>query len=366
MNPLSVCIIAKNEAANIKKCLRALSPLQCEIVVVDTGSEDDTVKIAKSCTSQVHHFTWIDDFSAARNFAAEKASNNLILAVDCDEYLSKANLPALMAAHDTHPAGVGMIERISSYPDPSGSGLQTMTERVGRLYDRRRFQYFDPVHESLRPAGSVKSVKAHETLSPSAEDDFLYYDVPLTFVHDGYENEYVRREKALRDLRLLTAQMEKDGEDPYLCYQIGKCHVVLKDYEKAAACFDKGLGFDLNPGLVYVQEMVEAYGYALLSLRQYEKALGLVSVYDAFANRADFCFLMGLIYMNNARFPEAITEFEKATTFTRYSVEGTNSYSAWYNIGVIHEVLGNIAEARAYYQKCGTYAPAKARLAELA
>ena len=69
--------------------------------------------------------------------------------------------------------------------------------------------------------------------------------------------------------------------------------------------------------------------------------------------------------MNNARFPEAIAQFEKATKMSAYSIEGVNSYSAWYNIGVIYECLGKHDLAMQYYGKCGSYQPAVERIAAI-
>ena len=87
MLPISVCIIAKNEENYISECLRRLSCYDWEIVVVDTGSTDRTVEIARTYTPNVRHFDWANDFSAARNYSISIASNDYILAVDCDEYL---------------------------------------------------------------------------------------------------------------------------------------------------------------------------------------------------------------------------------------------------------------------------------------
>ena len=83
--PISVCIIAKNEEKYIEECLRKLKPYGFEIVVADTGSTDATKELASRYADKVVDFTWINDFSAARNFCAKQASNNWILALDCDE-----------------------------------------------------------------------------------------------------------------------------------------------------------------------------------------------------------------------------------------------------------------------------------------
>lgn len=71
---------------------------------------------------------------------------------------------------------------------------------------------------------------------------------------------------------------------------------------------------------------------------------------------------MGLIYMNNAMFDAAVGEFLKAVRHRDCRMAGVNSYAAYYNVGVIYECLGKISEAKYYYQKCGSYEPAKKRL----
>ena len=96
---------------------------------------------------------------------------------------------------------------------------------------------------------------------------------------------------------------------------------------------------------------------------QAETALFFENIYDEFGDSADFQFLMGLIYMNNARFEDAVREFLKAVKHKECRNKGTNSYAAFYNVGVIYECLGKEKKAREYYRKCGDYEPAKKRLA---
>ena len=359
MNDISVCIIAKNEEKNIRKCLRSLSPLQSEVVVVDTGSDDHTVEYAKEFTDKVYSVQWNEDFSAARNYAASKASNDMILAVDCDEFLVEAMIPLMKERMTERPDEIGMITRISPYPDLGQGSTRTMHEFIGRLYDRRIYRYRGTIHES------VTLISDSGTVTGVAGGTQRYYEIPLTFFHKGYAEEEIRREKAERDLRMLQDDLAKNGPSPYTYFQMGKCYVVMNNHAMAARYFDLGLSMDVNPALNYVQEMMESYGYCLIELKQYQKALSLEAVYDDFAKRADFCFLMGLIYMNNARFPEAIEQFEKATTMKEYSIEGVNSYSANYNIGVIHECLGHREEALEAYGKCGQFSPAMERIKAL-
>ena len=102
-----------------------------------------------------------------------------------------------------------------------------------------------------------------------------------------------------------------------------------------------------------------------MELKRYTLALTFENIYETFAVSADFVFLMGLIYMNNALFEQAISEFKKATTFRTSVAEGANSYRAYHNIGVIYECLGQIPKAITNYRKAGNYPPSQSRLEEL-
>ena len=126
--------------------------------------------------------------------------------------------------------------------------------------------------------------------------------------------------------------------------------------------FEQALSMEVNEQEEYVQNLVESYGYCLIHLGQHTKALELEGIYPVFSHRADFVFLMGLVYMNNAMFDQAIREFLKATTIAEYAVDGVNSYLAYYNAGVIYECMGNIPKAIKYYSECGNYTPACQRL----
>ncbi len=111
MLPVSVCMIAKNEDNHIEECLKRLRPCKFEVVVVDTGSVDRTIEIAQKYTDKVFHFSWCDDFSAARNFSIQQASNDWVLVIDCDEYLENVNLAELEESLDANDRSVGMIVR---------------------------------------------------------------------------------------------------------------------------------------------------------------------------------------------------------------------------------------------------------------
>lgn len=101
---LSQCMIVKNEEKNIQRALSWGKDIMWEQIVVDTGSTDRTVELAREMGAKIYHFSWIDDFSAAKNYAIEQAEGDWIVFLDADEYFlaedTKKLIPFLMKIKD--------------------------------------------------------------------------------------------------------------------------------------------------------------------------------------------------------------------------------------------------------------------------
>ena len=93
---ISLCMIVRNEESYLPECLESVADVVNEIIIVDTGSTDNTKKIAESFGATVFDFTWVDDFSKARNYSLSKASNDWILYLDADERLDKNSINELV------------------------------------------------------------------------------------------------------------------------------------------------------------------------------------------------------------------------------------------------------------------------------
>ena len=343
---ISICIIGKNEEKCITRCMEAIKDFGFPIIYTDTGSTDSTVEIASRYTDLIYHFEWCNDFSKARNFCAQKAPTDWIWVIDCDEYIKDTNFHELasLCRHPENNMTIGtIIQRDIFYQNGHHAFSAT---RLGRIYNRNVFHYEGIIPEQIAPIDKHTQV--------------TYRDLGFSQNHDGYSDPDVLSMKSKRNADLLRIALE-DGEDPYLYYQLGRCYTVLGQAARAADAYGRGLELDVDPDLFYVKSMVESYGYSLLDLKEYSTALSFENIYDTFANTADFLFLMGLIYMNNAMFDKAIQEFKKATAYASSTVEGVNSFLAHYNIGVICECLGRTEDALLHYGKCGDYAPALKR-----
>lgn len=345
MPNLSICIITKNECENLKICLDRIKDLGCEIVVVDTGSTDDSRKIASAITPCVYEFAWCDDFSAARNYAVQKAGSDWILFLDSDEFVDMFDMPKLQEQMQTMPASIGHIHIKSLYE--SDGQTMSSTEPIARLFSRRLYHFEGRIHEQIVP------------LDTSSEPD--YFDAPIYVTHVGYQgNDAYRTEKANRNLKLLLRELEAQPDDPYTLYQIGNSYFYSKQYAQAIPYFERAMELPLDTKLSYVHSIINLYGYCLINTKRFADALMLEAVYDDFKGDADYLFVLGLIYMNNAQFSKAIESFLAATQIPSCVVDGVNSYSAFYNVGVILECLGDTKNALVYYEKAGNYTPALA------
>ncbi len=345
MLPISVCLIAKNEEHNVDACLTPLKKHGFEIVVADTGSDDRTKELVRNYTDKLYDFVWCNDFSAARNYSVSKASNDWVLVVDFDEYLTDADIDTVLAFIRTKSREIGMITRQN--PCRLLSGQMSVYTEFGARFFHRKYNHFEGI--------------IHEQVFPLDNSEPVYMPVPFTVYHHGYEDEETLQQKAERNVSLLLEALQDSPEDAYLLFQTGKCYQVLHEFEQACFYYGKALEIDVDPTLTYVQDMIEGYGYSLLELKQYETSLGLSGVYDTFSHRPEFVFLMGLIYMNNALFEQAVQEFCKVPAMPDCSTKDLPAM-ALYNAGVIYECTNNVQIAIDYYKKCGDFAPALARL----
>ena len=172
---LSVCIITKNEEQNLARCLKSFQNTGFELVVVDTGSTDQTKKIAAEYTENIYDFPWCDDFSSAKNFAISKATNPYVMVIDSDEYLQKIDLAGVEKMITEHPGEVGRIQRINIISGKDGK--QENKEWINRIFAKESFHYTGRIHEQVTACDE----KEYRTYEP------LYrYDPMSTFYESAY------------------------------------------------------------------------------------------------------------------------------------------------------------------------------------
>ena len=149
---LSLCMIVRDEAAVLARCLQSAAPLCDEIVVADTGSKDDTKEIARSFTDKVFDYAWRQDFAAARNFAFAQASGDYLLWLDADEVLLPPAAQTLRALKDTLRADACRLR--TEIPNEQG-GVALAFERVRIVRREAGFLWRGRVHEDICAGGDI-------------------------------------------------------------------------------------------------------------------------------------------------------------------------------------------------------------------
>ncbi len=346
MIPISVCIITKNEAENLEKCLSALKLYPFEIVVTDTGSNDSSKEIAEKYADKVLDFAWCDDFSAARNFCISNASHNIILSLDTDEFVTEIDSDSLEKLIVQNPTAVGRIELLNYFD--TNSGRRAHISRVDRLFDRRHYTYRNRIHEYLHTLGNIS---------------YSTYEAPLTADHVGYLGSKEKlRDKSMRDINLLVKELDATPDNPYLHFQIGQSYLMMRDDQNACKYFAKALNYHPDPAEDYTRILIKNYGESLLSLGLTTEASSLLSYYSHYEDNADYLCLAGCIYLQLNQPLRALPEFIKAQAAPkRDSLDSATRTPAYY-IGFIYELFGEIDIAKSHYLRCGDYTPALKRL----
>ncbi|MSU63938.1 MAG: glycosyltransferase [Pedosphaera sp.] len=204
---LSVCLIVKNEENFLGQCLNSVKGLAHQIVVVDTGSTDRTIEIAREHGAEVHTFDWCDDFGAARNAALAHATGDWVLSLDADEELSAESRKAILK--DIHNAGV------IAYRLPI---VDEGREADGCHFVPRLFRNAPGVHFAGRvhehPFGSLETLRR-----PWGLDNRLG---TARLLHHGYQSDVtLSRDKIARNRRLLELAVTESPDDPNLLMNLG-------------------------------------------------------------------------------------------------------------------------------------------------
>jgi glycosyltransferase involved in cell wall biosynthesis len=302
---LACCMIAKNEAEFIVGAIESVKGLADEIIVVDTGSTDDTVALARAAGARVEFFPWIGDFSAARNASIAYATADWILCLDADERLQKGSFSAVRAVMEEggDPHRVVCV-RILNY---TREGKFMSDGFSGRLFQNvPTMRFFGRVHEEV---GGDRS------------DVSTDYRLDVTFDHYGADPG-VMREKAkdARNIELLEARLKEKPDDLLTWFYLGSQHGIGGRSDAATRAFGRVVDlFERNPA---------AYGMVIRNLPVPFSYVGHVRGLIE-ANRAAQALEVG--NRGLARFPD--------------------NPDLWYHTAFAYIQLHNYADARRYLEK---------------
>jgi glycosyltransferase involved in cell wall biosynthesis len=244
---ISLCMIVKNEEDNLARCLDSIKDFVDEIIIVDTGSTDRTIKIAESYGARVFNHPWEGSFSKARNYSLKYATCDWILILDADEELNKEDVPKLKEIAKSNYCQVVSFIIKNKYKNSTQEGYAQMV---------RLFKNFSEVH--------YKGI-VHNTIQYSGK--CLYSSI--TAIHHGYNlSEEKMEEKFLRTSTLLKKQIETDPYNPVPYMYIGVAYLDRCMYEEAITNSKRAISLAEESGFNNKDFLVSYY---IVSAAYFEK-----------------------------------------------------------------------------------------------
>jgi len=208
-------MIVKNEEKNLAECLDSIVSLVDEINIVDTGSMDQTIEVAKRYTDRIFHFPWIDDFSAARNYSYSKATKGFIMWMDADDVASHENLVKLLELKSVLDDNTDYV--VMKYCTYNADGSPSRVFPKIRITRRAAEQkWLGAVHEDLVPQG--------EGLTVDISIDHKYKDIELS---------------QARNMRIMKREIDSGRADFKIYYSYGLSEYGLKNFDEAEKSLNK-------------------------------------------------------------------------------------------------------------------------------
>lgn len=334
---IALTMIVKNEEDHLTACLGSVQDQVDEIIIVDTGSTDDTLAIAKRYTPYVFEYPWQGDFSAARNYALEKASCSWIFFLDADEILLRktGTLKEIIQRHKESDAFLLPLENPTL--DPS---IQVNRYHVLRLFKNKpAYRFSGIIHEqvTIQNDDTAKIVRGPviRHLSPSVS---------------------VRNSKRARNLNLLTQALAQDLQNSFLQYYLGIEWLLLNKPEKALTYLRTAYSTLRDDNLLIKAPALRSLIICLQSLGKIEEALILCLEADfKYPEFTDIYYLTGTLFTEKREFSLAVKWFMQALVCGEppaiYShMQGTESYLSHYYLGYCYDMLGDVETARNHYE----------------
>ncbi|PYZ97558.1 glycosyl transferase [Alteribacter lacisalsi] len=283
MVTISLCMIVKNEEEVLARCLDTIKDIVDEINIVDTGSTDRTVEIAKQYTDRVFFFEWIGDFAAARNESFKHATKDYILYLDADDVIYEEDQKKLIDLKNTlDPA----VDSVSMYYDAGTDefGNVTLRYRRNRLVKRsKNFRWKGDCHQYLDVRGNIINSEisiTHKKIRHSVGRNLSIYQkkidrgdtfTPRDYFYHGNElRENGHHERAIESYDKNIAMKEGWIEDKvYACINKADCYRHLGDSEGELKSLLQSLEFAKTPRA----EIASRLGYHFQRNREYKPAI---------------------------------------------------------------------------------------------
>lgn len=329
-------MIVKDEAQNLFASVTSALPLVQEVVVVDTGSQDNTKEIAEGLGALVFDYKWQDDFASARNFALTKVSGDWVLVLDADEVLDNNIIPLIKeAVKDENTLVINLLrQEIGSVSSP-----YSQLSRLFRRHDKIKFSR--PYHALIDDA--VLEICQQES-------HWRIVDLPQVAInHYGYQPQVIEAQnKAQRAKKAMENYLQHHPHDSYVCSKLGALYLQLGETKKGFKLLTKGLKLHGSaPAVTYelhyhLANGLVTQGNADSAEKHYQKAI-----------KSPILPILKIgAYFNYGSLSSQLQQWSRALVLFHECIKIMPNFAvAYYNLGICYKATGKFAEAKGAYQK---------------
>ena len=348
---ISLCMIVKDEAKTLPRCLERAVPWVDEMILVDTGSTDATVEVARGFGAQVYAFAWNDDFSAARNVSLSYATGDWILVLDADEILEPETGKQLRAL-DQRPAldetseELPLAATLLRWEEGAQQAPYTLVTRFFR--NREDIRFNRPYHETVD-----ESLEVIRQTNPGMQILML---PGIGLRHSGYQAKVINaREKFKRAYTIMAAYLEANPYDAYTLNKLGALYGEQKDWAQSLAMLRSGLMVASPDDSLTRYELHYHMGLARRGLKQLDKAVDCYrqALEQPVPNVVKLSSLMNL-----GSLLKLLGQLEAAAKQFEQAIEVDPTFAmAYFNLGVVRRSQGRLDEAVSAYRQAIRYDP---------
>lgn len=330
-NTLSICIISKNEEKNIGRCIKSVLSIADEIVVVDTGSTDNTVKIAKSLGVKVLEHSWNNDFSEARNLSIDTATKDWILFLDCDEEMTLTEgekLKEIINSNENNEKFEALYLRLVNII----AGSRISDAIVLRAFKNKpEYRFQGKIHEQI--VNSIEREKGYGTIAATA----------IEILHYGYDPEVSDPDKkSKRNLDILLTYEERD-KDGYYYYVLGNEYARVYDFNEALRIYDLALEKNnLNEtNFIYYPYLAMNIIRIYYTQKRYNDCVKVIDNFkETLAGFKDMYFMECLSYVEMSKLTKASEALDRYLNTNKGSYEyPSNNFENFHDIPKLIEDL---------------------------
>ncbi len=336
MTELSLCMIVKNEEERLSECLDSIKELVDEIIVLDTGSTDKTIAIAKKFGAIVPTFKWNNDFSSARNEALKYVTKDWVLVLDADEIINKEAIPQIkkyIAQKDS------LVVNLVRYEVGASQSPYSLVSRLFRNHSS--ISFFRPYHSSID-----ESI----TKLLEVENCWKIVDLPIVSIfHYGYTpgqilslNKYDRAKEAMESF------LKKYPYDSYTCSKLGAIYSQAGREKQAIKLFKQGLKFN-KENVHILFELHYHLGNIYTKTNNNERA---IKHYKKAVAQDIMDFLKLGAYNNYGVALQNIKNFKDAAKVYEITLKiDPNFLTGYYNLAIVLSAMGRLLDSVIIYKK---------------